>query len=544
MATNAQSEATLFTNGKFFNAAKKEGEPVFHDWMLVQDGLIKDIGLNADERLGQLNSSDVSIRDLLQKTVLPGFIDGHMHLLMLGQSLQKVDLWGSENFDDIRARIKKFATDNPDVPRILCRGWMNFMSDGKALASMLDDLTDRPIFIDSRDLHSVWCNTAGLEDLGVKSIEVPPGGLVERDENGNPSGLIGEACVLTHVWPHLARVASMEEKTGALKAAISAYTEAGYTGVVDMAMDSNAWEAILALFKKEPDTPVRVSAYWFMAPTDDIENAYKQIEKAVEMTKEFNTQTSPKARILGVKIILDGVIDACRAAVSEPYSTTGELPDALWKPEIVAAMVKKADTAGIQSAIHAIGDYAITMAINAIEQGTPGRRHRIEHLELSSPEDAKRLGKLGITASIQPVHSDPAILRAWPKILGPERLKRVFAYKEFHDHGAPLAIGTDSPTAPHAPFPNLYVATTRKSAKEPTWGDAPVNPNFVIDIYDAIAGATAGVAYSTFSEDRVGSLTPGRLADFVVVDLKYDDPETLIGTKVLETWFEGRKAFG
>jgi predicted amidohydrolase YtcJ len=336
----------------------------------------------------------------------------------------------------------------------------------------------------------------------------------------------------------------MDEKTGALQAAISAYTEAGYTGVVDMAMDGNAWEAILALFQQQPETPMRVSAYWFMAPTNDIENAYKQIEKAVEMTKQFSANTSPGARILGIKIILDGVIDACRAAVSEPYTSTGELPDALWKPEIVSAMVKRADEAGVQCAIHAIGDAAIKMAIDAIEQGTPGRRHRIEHLELSSPEDAKRLGKLGITASIQPVHSDPAILRAWPKILGPDRLKRVFAYKEYHDHGAPLAIGTDSPTAPHPPFPNLYVATTRKSAKEPTWNDEAVNPNYVLDIYDAVAGATAGVAYSTFSEDRVGSLKPGRKADFVVVDLDYERPETLINTRVLETWFEGRRVFG
>ena len=538
------ASATLFTNGKFFNATKKDGEPVFHDWMLVEDGLIKDIGSKSDERFAGIKSSNVATQDLAQKTVLPGFIDGHMHLLMLGQSLQKVDLWGSENFDDVRTRIKQYADSHPDVPRILCKSWMNFMSDGKALASMLDDLTDKPVFIDSRDLHSVWCNTAGLKDLGVDTMEVPPGGVVERDSDGKPSGLVGEACVLTHVWPHLARVASMEEKTGALKAAISTYTEAGYTGVVDMAMDENAWEAILALFKKEPETPMRVSAYWFMAPTDDLENAYKQIEKAVEMAKEFDTAKSPRARILGIKIILDGVIDACRAAVSQPYTSTGELPEPLWKPEVVSAMVKKADEAGIQCAIHAIGDYAITMAINAIEQGgTPGKRHRIEHLELSSPEDAKRLGKLGITASIQPVHSDPAILRAWPSILGDQRLKRAFAYREFWEHGAPLAIGTDTPTAPHLPFPNLYVATTRKSAKEPTWDVSPVNPNFILDVYDAIAGATAGVAYSTHSEHLVGSLRPGRAADFVVVDLTYDNPEFLISTRGVQTYFDGRKVF-
>jgi len=142
------------------------------------------------------------------------------------------------------------------------------------------------------------------------------------------------------------------------------------------------------------------------------------------------------------------------------------------------------------------------------------------------------------------VHSDPAILRAWPSILGPERLKRAFAYREFWEHGALLAIGTDTPTAPHLPFPNLYVGTTRKSAKEPTWDVAAVNPNFILDAYDAIAGATAGVAYSTHSEHIVGSLKPGRAADFVVVDLKYDQPESFINTRGVQTWFEGRKVFG
>ena len=149
----------------------------------LQNGLIKDIGLSSDERFQQIQSSGISAQDLDHRTVLPGFIDGHMHLLMLGQSLRKLDLWGCEDFDDIRARIKQYVADNPDMPRILCKSWMNFMSDGKALASMLDDLTDKPIFIDSRDLHSVWCNTAGLKDLGVDAMEVPPGGVVERERN-------------------------------------------------------------------------------------------------------------------------------------------------------------------------------------------------------------------------------------------------------------------------------------------------------------------------------------------------------------------------
>jgi predicted amidohydrolase YtcJ len=219
----------------------------------------------------------------------------------------------------------------------------------------------------------------------------------------------------------------------------------------------------------------------------------------------------------------------------------------LWKVGVLGPVVQKADAAGIQCAVHAIGDAAITMAIDAIEHNTsPGHRHRIEHIELSSPEDAKRLGRLGITASIQPVHSDPAILRAWRNILGEDRLKRAFAYREFHDHGSPLAIGTDAPTAPHFPFANAYVATTRKSAKEPHQGDEPVNPEFTISLIEAMVGATYGVAYSVFAEKRVGSLSAGKLADFIVVDYdveRNEDSERLRNAKVLQTWFAGRLVY-
>jgi predicted amidohydrolase YtcJ len=183
-------------------------------------------------------------------------------------------------------------------------------------------------------------------------------------------------------------------------------------------------------------------------------------------------------------------------------------------------------------------------AVNVLEKhGKPGQRHRIEHLEVTAPEDAKRLGKAGITASIQPVHSDPAILRAWPKLLGPERVKRAFAYSEFADEGAALAIGSDSPTAPHVPLSNLYVATTRKSAREPMAGDAPVNGNFRLELGQAVNAATSGAAYSFFAEERVGSLEVGKLADFCVVDTRWDG-EGLLAARVAETWFGGRRVYG
>jgi predicted amidohydrolase YtcJ len=162
-------------------------------------------------------------------------------------------------------------------------------------------------------------------------------------------------------------------------------------------------------------------------------------------------------------------------------------------------------------------------------------------LELTTSEDAKRLGQLGITASIQPVHSDPMLFKAWPGLVGPERCKRAFAYKEFLDGGAPIAIGTDAPTAPHMPFPNLYNATTRRSALE-TESDKTVNPHFGLGLVESATAATTGAAYARFADDWTGSLKKGLFADFLVVDMQWT-PETLLEARVCQTWYRGMKVF-
>ncbi|OAL46955.1 amidohydrolase family protein-like protein [Pyrenochaeta sp. DS3sAY3a] len=541
---SASQNTTIFTNGRFFqgDALKSEGE--FQSGLVVKDGKISFIGDLDAAQIQTYQQSGAVVKDLSGKHVLPGFIDGHMHFLMLGQSLNKVQLDGSNDLAEIRSRISKYAKENPDKERILCSGWMHSMTGGEAKASALNDLDPRPIYIDSKDLHSCWCNSAALKEMGIQEMEDPAGGTIERDEQGNASGLLSEACVLLIVWPYLAKVLPMEDKVAALRAAVKAYHEVGCTGCIDMAMDENAWEAVLAYQKAEGGKlPLRVAAHWCILPGDGEEHRLQQVERAIELNRQFNNETTPDLRIVGIKIICDGVIDACTAALAEPYTSNGHFEGPIWTPEMLDAVVKKACEAGLQCALHAIGDQAVHNAINVLEKyGKPGQRHRIEHLELTAPEDAKRLGKLGITASIQPVHSDPAILRAWPKLLGPERLKRSFAYSEFADHGATLAIGSDSPTAPHAPLPNLYVATTRKSARQPAANDEPVNGHFRLKLAQAVIAATHGAAYSCFAEERVGTLEVGKLADFVVVDTKWEGEE-LLGAKVAETWFAGEKVY-
>lgn len=533
---------TVFHNGRFFRTTASNGKTSenFVECMVVQDGIIKHIGSTSDVLIKEAIDSDgVATHDMNGRIILPGFIDGHMHLLLLGMSLQKLSLRQCKSLSDIRESIKVYAKQNPNLPRILCQEWMHSMTNSEAYASALDDLDPRPIFVESKDLHSVWCNTAALEEIKADSLEDPEGGTIHRDATGKPSGLLDEACVVGIVWPHIARVSPMDLKVDALKQGIDVYNAAGYTGLVEMAMDKDAWEA-LEVLRQRHDIPMRIAAHWIILPSDSEDKLIEQVNTAIAMHRKYNAENSPAFRIAGIKVITDGVIDACTAALSQTYST-GESCSGLWTPEKLLPVVKAADAAGLQVALHAIGDGAIKMAVDALAQCTPGRRHRIEHLELASREDARRLGDLGITASIQPVHADPAILRAWPKLLGEHRCCRAFAYKEFQDHGATLALGSDSPTAPYAVLPNLYVATTRRSAREPD-NESTVNGHFAISLASAVAAATAGSAYSCFADGWCGRLEVGLKADFVVAEVECEKSRLLQG-KVKQTWFEGRKVF-
>ncbi|KAI1088978.1 amidohydrolase 3 [Rostrohypoxylon terebratum] len=534
--------ATLFHNGRFFQSGSRGEDHSFAESLLVDgSGTITYIGSASDEQIRIAETAGIAKHDMRNRLVLPGFIDGHMHLLMLGQSLQKAGLEACEDLQDIRKTIREFAAAHPSVTRIMCKGWMHSMTDGQALASMIDDLDPRPIFIDSKDLHSTWCNTAALDEMEVQDMPDPEGGKIHRDESGKASGLLSEAAAVTIVWPHIAKIAPMEEKLAALRGAVEAYNSAGYTGLVEMAMDENAWEA-LQILRQTQTLPIRIAVHWLITPRKTEAENLAQVDRAIELNRQFNEGNNPDCRVVGIKVIGDGIIDGCTAGLSEPYTSNGMSCDPIWSLAELGPIVKKADAAGLQCALHAIGDKTIRVAIDALEQNaTFGRRHRIEHLELASPEDAARLGKLGITASIQPVHADPAILRAWPSLLGPARCERAFAYKEFADGGAVLALGSDAPTAPHAPLKNVYTAATRRSAREPSSSDR-VNPHFALDLAAAIAAGTEGSAYSCFADRRAGMLEVGRMADMAVVDMEWDANE-LLQARVIQTWFEGKKVF-
>lgn len=544
-------DVTVLINGKIYQSQAEDGDggvaSSFAGSMVVSDGIIQHIGSDSDAVVAAARESGATVKDLDGQVVLPGFIDGHLHILMLGQGLNKVGLEECKSLDDIRQVIKTYAVAHPDADRIWCRGWMHSMTPDIVEASLLDDIDPRPIFIDSKDLHSTWCSTAGLAEV-CKLMEIskdtpdPVGGVIQRGPGGVPNGLFVESGTFQYIWPFAARVASMKEKKGAIRSAIKAFQAAGYTGMIDMAMDDTIWDPLLELRNEEGLGGMRIAAYWLMKPSESMDQVLAQVHRAVAMAKEFNSETTPDCRVVGIKVICDGIIDGCTASLTEPYSTGTNSADPIWAEEMLHPVVAKAHAAGLQVALHAIGDKTIRMAIDVLEKNTDrSLRPRIEHLELASENDAQRLGKLGITASIQPVHADPAILRAWPKLLGEERCKRAFAYREFAEAGAPLALGSDAPTAPHLPLPNLFVATTRRSYREPEL-ETVVNPHSALTVCQAVAGATHGSAYSCFADKWTGTLKPGMKADFVVCQVEMV-PAKLINGVVKETWFEGKQVF-
>lgn len=395
------SEGHLFVGGKVFLHTQQPGletEPQFGDALYVRDGVIEHVGFKDDDAISKCRAAGAVVHELNGRTVLPGFVDGHIHLLRLGQSLKKVGLDHCENLDDVRKAIKEHALANPDEPRVLCKGWMRYMC--KPLASLIDDLDPRPIYVDSKDLHTTWCSSPALEEIDADNLKDPEGGKIERDANGNATGAFEEAAVFTIIWPFLASVSSEKDREEMVQSAIEAYNASGYTGAIDMAMEEQAWATLLNM-KKKQSLPFRLAAYWLMRPSTSEADCLAQVDRAIEVYKQLNAEDSPNLHVVGIKLVCDGIIDACTAYLSEPYLKGAEAKKAstgepFWSGNILKAVVHKADAAGMQVALHAIGDAAITMAIDALSTCSPKNRHRVEHLELASSRDAKRLGELGM----------------------------------------------------------------------------------------------------------------------------------------------------
>jgi len=289
--------------------------------------------------------------------------------------------------------------------------------------------------------------------------------------------------------------------------------------------------------------PLRIDAHWFILNTGQDDENLAQVARAAELAAADN----PGVRVVGIKLIVDGTIDACTAAMGHPYAD-GSNADPIWPAERLFPVVAAADAAGLQIAMHAIGDAASTLGLDAIENaimvnGDRPRRHRIEHLEYAAPGTAERMSRLGVTASMQPVHADPAIFTNWAAQLDDDRVERAFPWPEYEDAGALLSFSTDAPTAPYDPLANLYVAATRASALDPSL--SATHPQYALPLDRAIAHATRDAAASVGDGDWRGRIAVGHAADFAVLDADpfVEGAASLLSARVVRTFIGGSEVY-
>ncbi|WP_434316472.1 amidohydrolase [Leifsonia sp. P73] len=530
---------TLYRNGRVFTA---DPDVAWATAFAVTGETISWVG---EDGAGPAADRTVDLRGRL---VLPGITDAHTHLLMMGAALSQVYLTGARDLDGILRLLVEAREAQPDATVLRGRGWLfDAVPDGAPTAAMIDAvLPDIPVYLDANDYHSCWVNTAALAELGItRDTPDPIGGEIVRDEDGEATGLLLETAATQYAWAQRDEATTDADRDEHVERTIDAYLATGVSGVVDMAFDEFGLAALTrAQERRGGELPIRVAAHWLITNTGDDAANLAQVQRAAQLAAEPST---PWLRVVGIKLILDGVIDACTAAMRQPYAD-GSNADPIWPLERLAPVVAAADAAGLQIAQHAIGDYASQLALDALEQavavnGDLPRRHRIEHLEYAAPGTAERMARLGVTASMQPVHSDPAIFENWAEMLGDERVDRAFPWPEYEDAGALLAFSTDSPTAPHQALANLYVASTRASALDPSV--PAVHPQYALPLERAVAHATRDAAASVGDGDWRGRIAPGYAADLAVLDADVfaEGAASLLRARVVETIVAGRTVY-
>lgn len=525
--------STLYRNARFFTA----GEPQWADAAAVDDGVFVFVGAADDA------PETDGVVDLGGRLVLPGFTDAHTHLLMTGSALGQVGLTDARSLPEIQERLRD-ARANADGP-LHGRGWLfDAIEGGEPTAAMIDAaVADVPVFLDANDYHSCWVNSVALAELGItRDTPDPIGGRIERDADGEPTGMLYETAAMQYAWAHRDATTTDAQRDADVDRVVAAYLSSGVTGAVDMAFDEFGLAAMERAARRGA-LPLRVDAHWFVANTGADDDNLTQVARAAELA----AADLRGVRVLGIKLVLDGTIDACTAAMRHPYADDSNA-EPIWPADRLFPVVAAADAAGLQIALHAIGDAASALALEAIEHavavnGDLPRRHRIEHLEYAAPGTAERMARLGVTASMQPVHADPAIFANWAAQLGDERVDRAFPWPEYEEAGALLAFSTDAPTAPYEALANMYVAATRASALDPAI--SAVHPQHAVPLDRAIAHATRDAAASVGDAEWRGRIAVGQAADFAVLDADpfVDGPSSLLGARVVRTVIAGREEF-
>ena len=535
-----QAPVTVLYNAKAVYTADADRPTA--EAFAMQDGRLLMVGSTERVRAAY---PEARLIDAEEYTVVPGFIDAHAHLMGLAESLLQADLVGTSSRQEVVERLQAFVRERnlPEDAWLTGRGWDQNDWSGAAsfpTRAVLDEaFPERPVYLTRIDGHAGWANTAAMEAAGLAAIreaQNPEGGRIVRDEEGRPTGVFVDAAMgrIEQARPPLSR----EERLEGLHLALEETRKNGLTGVHEAGVDLETVE----LYKEAIDEgrfPLRV---------------YAMIGGRGETFDHF-CEEGPLMRygdrltVRSVKFYMDGALGSRGAALLDEYTDDpGNRGLLMHEPDEFQEDVRTALDCGFQVNTHAIGDRANRVVLDAYEEARtpvsdvdPGR-HRIEHAQILSPQDLERFAALGIIASMQPTHATSDMPWAGER-LGEERLEAAYAWRSLAESGAHLAFGSDFPVEDVNPLEGFYAAVTRQDAEgEPAGGWFPEER---VTRETALRAFTLGAAYAAFQEDRLGSLTPGKRADFVLLsqDIMQVPADDILGTEVVATYLDGRRIY-
>ncbi|MCL4847680.1 MAG: amidohydrolase [Acidobacteria bacterium] len=512
----------------------------------IRGNQILDVGSNRE--IQRLRRKDTRVVDARGGSVLPGFNDAHAHFVSGGLALEQANLLDAATLAEIERAIVDFAAAHPESPWVLGRGWYyQPFPGGLPTRELLDRLVpDRPARMVAYDGHTDWVNSKALELAGItRTTPDPPNGeIVRNPRTGEPTGVLKEAA------RHLVRAVVPEVTVDDQRRALAAATAEAHAHGVTSVHNAHGRAGDLELLREARamgELKVRV----YHALSLDVPPGEEALIELELLRERFPDDPLLKAGV--VKLMVDGVIESHTAAMLEPYAdrpaTAGEpMADADALDDLVARL----DAAGWQVMIHAIGDRGVRMALDAFEHAAKvnpaperGRRHRIEHIETIDPADVPRFAELGVIASMQPFHANPAPnqIDVWAAAIGPERAARGWAYRRIVEAGGTVVFGSDWPVVDIDPRLGLNMAVNRTTPQGKPEGGWHADER--LPLASAVDAYTSAGAFASFDEHRKGRIEPGMLADIVVMsaDIFGQPSARLLEAVVVFTIFDGKVVY-
>lgn len=509
--------------------------------MLVEDGVITAIGTKLDNP----EQKDIEIKDLANKTILPGLIDSHGHILRLGATLQEVDLRGSSSEQEAANRVLEFVSGKgmgkKDETNTWIRGdgwnqelWANRQFPTKASLDKL--LSNNPVVLNRVDGHAIWVNSKALELAGVTKDSVSPaGGEIVKDADGEPTGLLIDNAefLVTDIIPK----ASENELERQLSLASQHLLSLGVTSAHDAGISKQVRDFFIS---KAENNELKFRIYAMLAATDP---------NIIAMLKDGHYMDEQQfLSIRSVKAYGDGALGSRGAALIEPYSDDPDNYGLLvTAEERLPSLFNNIIGANFQLNFHAIGDRANRLALNQFAKTFElfpenNQRHRVEHAQVVAVEDIPLFKKYGIIPAMQPTHATSDMNMAEDRV-GKARLKGAYAWQTFLKQGSRIAFGSDFPVELANPFHGLHAAITRQDANQQP-KDGWISSESVTRI-QALKGFTLDAAYSGYQEEFIGSLEVGKKADFIVIDKDYFkvDESEIRDIEVLATYIDAEPVF-